>query len=70
MAAHDTSEQIVCSNCGTDNAVLTTYSGFGPADRERENANCFSCGQCIATARCLAIYAGPSIAEIRAKFGV
>lgn len=70
MAAHNTSEQIVCSECGTDNAVLTTYSSFGPANRERESADCFKCGHCIATTRCLGIYTGPSIAEIRARFSV
>lgn len=67
MSYSESTDQIECPNCGTSNAILTTYSGFGPANRERETAECYNCGTTIASERCLGIYSGVSIASIKTR---
>ena len=67
MSYGESTDLIECPSCGTSNAILMTYSGFGPANRERETAECYNCGMTIASERCLGIYSGPSIAAIKAR---
>lgn len=48
-------EDIRCRSCGALNRVIYKYSGFGPANQERETGECGKCGLAIANAKCFSI---------------
>jgi phage FluMu protein Com len=48
-------DEVLCPSCGTLNLVTYRYSGFDPANQERQTAHCAECGKTIARAKCFSI---------------
>lgn len=46
---------VQCKSCGAQNRVDLQYSSFGPANQEKESANCQKCNALLDRYRCLTL---------------
>jgi hypothetical protein len=71
MNVLDERSTATCPKCKTLNYVLTRYAGYGPANDERETAECAKpgCGATVASEKCFAIFSelSPEALEERVK---